>query len=368
MADEQDQEQKTEQPTQKRLEEAFKKGNVPFSREVASFLMLGVLALTISWFASDIFKDTRALFMPFLANPEELATDHAGIGQLLWQVAWGGLGVIALPLIACMIVALVSGILQNGLVISAEPIMPKLEKISPLTGLKRMFSMRSVVEFVKSLIKIIVVGFVAFVAVYPELTHIKQLPNSTTEAMVIYLGSLALRMIIGILVAMFFITLLDILYQRFQYNKSLRMSRQEIRDEYKQSEGDPLVKQRLRQMRQERARKRMMAAVPEADVVITNPTHYAVALKYDTETMKAPTVVAKGQDLIALKIREIAEENKVPIVQNPPLAQALYASTDIDEEIPLAHYEAVAKVISYVYQLKGKKPIQPATARPQLVL
>jgi flagellar biosynthetic protein FlhB len=360
MADE-DQDQKTEQPTQKRLDEALEKGNVPFSREVGSFLMLGTLAITVSWFLPDIFKNTYILLLPFIANADQLATDQAGIGQLLWRAAWGGLGVIALPLVACIVVAFAASFLQNGIIISTEPIMPKLEKISPLAGLKRMFSMRSLVEFLKSLVKIIVVGVVAFVAIYPELSHIKQLPNSTTEAMLIYLSMLALRMIIGIVIAMFFIAIFDLIFQRFQYAKSLRMSRQEIKDEYKQSEGDPIIKQRLRQLRQERARKRMMAAVPEADVVITNPTHFAVALKYDTATMKAPTVVAKGQDLIALKIREVAEENKVPIVQNPPLAQALFSSTDIDEEIPLTHYEAVAKVISYVYQLKGKIP--PAARR-----
>jgi flagellar biosynthesis protein FlhB len=353
--DEQDDEQKTEQPTPRRLEEAWKKGNVPSSREVASFLMLGVLALSVSWFAPGIFTNARALFLPFIADPETLATDKAGVGQLLWRAAWGGLGVIALPLLACCVVAIASSILQHGIVISTDPIQPRLDKISPLAGIKRMFSMRSLVEFIKSLIKIIVVGIVAFLAIYPELSHIKQLPNSTSEAMLVYLSALALRMIIGILIAMFFIALFDLLFQRFQYTKSLRMSRQEIRDEYKQAEGDPMVKQRLRQLRQERARRRMMSAVPEADVVITNPTHFAVALQYDTQTMKAPTVVAKGQDLIALKIREIAKENKVPVVENPPLAQALFHSTELDEEIPLTHYEAVAKVISYVYQLKGKK-------------
>lgn len=355
MADE-DQDQKTEEPTHKRLEEAFQKGNVPFSREISSFLMLGVLAITISWFAPGIFKNTHLLLIPFIASADQLATDQAGVGQLLWQVAWGGLGVIVLPLISCMVVAVAASVLQNGIVISTEPVMPKLEKISPIAGFKRMFSMRSVVEFLKSLIKIIVVGAVAFVAIYPELTHLRQLPNSSTEAMLLYLGMLALRMVIGIVIAMFFIAIFDLLFQRLQYTKSLRMSRQEIKDEYKQSEGDPVVKQRLRQLRQERARKRMMAAVPDADVVITNPTHFAIALTYDTETMRAPVVVAKGQDLIALKIREIATENRVPIVQNPPLAQALFQSSEIDEEIPMAHYEAVAKVISYVYQLKGKMP------------
>ncbi len=352
--DDQDQEQKTEQPTSKRLEEAFKKGQVPFSREVTSFLILFVLALTVVAFAPSMLKNIKLLLMPFIANPESMPVDMKGVGTALSTVAFSSLAILALPL-ACIIFAIFgSSFLQNGVVISTEPIMPKLSKISPLAGIKRMFSIRSLVEFTKSLIKIIVVGVVAFLAVYPELTHIKQLPNSTTNAMLQYLGDTSFHLLVGIVIAMFFIALLDLFYQRWQHIKSLRMSRQEIRDEYKQSEGDPMIKQRLRALRQERARQRMIAAVPQADVVITNPTHFAVALKYDSKEMKAPTLVAKGQDLMAKRLREIAEEHEVPIVENPPLARALYSSVDIDEEIPTAHYEAVAKIISYVYQLKGK--------------
>lgn len=353
--DDQDQEQKTEDPTPKRLEEALKKGNVAFSRELTSFLMLCVLGLTVAWFAPFMLENTRLLLLPFLADADSFSVNASGVGGALWHVAIMGLVVIAAPLVACIAAAFAASWIQNGILFTGEPLLPRLNRISPIAGFKRLFSIRSVVEFLKGLVKIIIVGVVAFVAVYPELTHIRQLPNSTTEAMLEYLSTLALRMIIGIIIAMFFIAILDLLYQRWQHTKSLRMSRQEIRDEYKQSEGDPMVKQRLRGLRQERARRRMMAAVPEADVVITNPTHFSVALTYDVATMKAPKVVAKGQDLIALKIREIAKEHNVPVVENPPLARALYSSTDIDEEIPFAHYEAVAKIISYVYQLKGKK-------------
>ncbi len=190
---------------------------------------------------------------------------------------------------------------------------------------------------------------------YPELTQIKRLPNSDTLAMLLFLAKLATRMTIGVAVCMFFIALMDLLYQRWQHIKSLRMSKQELKDEYKQSEGDPAIKGRLRRLRHERAQNRMMGAVPTADVVVTNPTHFSVALTYDTKTMKAPVVVAKGQDLIALRIREIAKEHGVPIVENVPLARALYAAGELEKEIPFEHYEAVAKVISYVYQLKGKK-------------
>jgi flagellar biosynthetic protein FlhB len=356
MADDgQDQEQKTEQPTSKRLEEAINKGQVPFSREVTSFLLLFVLAMTVAAFTPTMMVNTKILLLPFIANAESIPVDMKGVSTIFYNVTFSSLAIIAVPLVCIILAIFGASLIQNGFHISADPIMPKLNKISPLAGIKRMFSMRSVVEFLKSLIKIILVGVVGFMAVYPNLTHIKQLPDSTINAMLNYTGDISLALLIGMVIAMFFVALLDFAYQRWQFIKSLRMTKQEIKDEYKQSEGDPMIKQRLRALRQEKARQRMMAAVPQADVVITNPTHFAVALKYDSNDMKAPTLVAKGQDLMAQRIREIAEEHEVPIVENPPLARALYSSVDIDEEIPTSHYEAVAKVISYVYQLKGKK-------------
>lgn len=356
MADgDQDQEQKTEQPTQKRLDEALKKGNVPVSKEVANFFVLSVLAATVAWSTPGMVKNTGALLVPFLANAGDLPADADGVGQLLKHVIIGGAGIIAMPLLMGVVAVLAASFLQNGFVISSEPVMPKLSRLSPMEGFKRMFSVKSIIELVKSLIKVCAVGYVAFLAIYPELAHIKRLPNSDSEAMLAFLLLLASRMTLGVAIAMFLIAILDTLYQRFQYFKSLRMTRQEIKDEYKQAEGDPMVKQRLRRIRMERAKNRMMSAVPNADVVITNPTHFSVALQYDGKTMKAPKVVAKGQDLVALRIRELAKEHNVPIVENPPLARALFAGAEIDQEIPTAHYEAVAKVISYVYQLKGRR-------------
>ena len=356
MAEEgQDDEQKTEEPTQKRLDEAIKKGNIANSREVGGFLMMFALALTVAWFAPYMMKSTGHLLSRFIEDAGTLPADKNGLAELLKQTIYGGLGVIVGPLVAATVAAIAGGLLQNGLVISSEPLIPKFSKISPAAGLKRLFSMRSVVELIKNLLKITVVSVIAYTSVYPELGHLRQLPDTTTEGMLIFLAMLAKRVVIGAAIVMFFIAIMDVIYQRFQYMKSLRMTKQEIKDEYKQSEGDPMIKARLRRLRQERAKKRMMSAVPKADVVITNPTHFAVALTYDTKSMDAPMVVAKGQDLIALKIREIAEKNGVPIVENPPLARALYSSAEIDKEIPYNHYEAVAKVISYVYQLKGKK-------------
>ena len=355
MAEGEDQESKTEEPTSKKLQEAFEKGNVPFSRELGSFLMLLLLALLVAWYSPGILRGTRDLLISFISNADNMAVDEKGISILLRNITLGSIAVLSVPLLGSIIVALSAGFLQNGIVISAESLKPKFSKISPVAGLKRIFSMRTVVEFIKNIIKISVVSTVAFMAVYPELHDIQNLPNRTAEAMLLFLAKLATRLTVGVAIAMFFIALFDLIYQRLQHTKSLRMTKQEIKDEYKQSEGDPVIKQRLRALRQERARQRMMAEVPKSDVVITNPTHFAIALVYKPGESKAPVVVAKGQDLIALKIKEVAEENDVPVVQNPPLARALFASTEIDEEIPLVHYEAVAKIISYVYQLKGKR-------------
>lgn len=356
MADDQDQEQKTEEPSQKRLEEAHEKGNVPVSRELASFLMIALLALTVAWLAPGMLKNAKLLLLPFLADADSLPTDLRGISRTLRDLTLSSLLIILVPLAATVAAAIASGVLQNGFMFTTEPMMPKLERLSPLAGIKRIFSMRSVVEFIKNLLKISIVAGVAFIAVYPEMPHLHRLPGSGTEGVLLFLAELAARMTMGIAIAMFFITLFDIFYQRYQHTKSLRMTKQELKDEYKQSEGDPVIKQRLRALRMERARRRMMADVPKADVVITNPTHYAVALKYDTTTMNAPQLLAKGQDLIALKIREIAEKSGVTVVENPPLARALFSSCEIGQEIPVTHYQAVAKIISYVYQLKGKKP------------
>jgi len=268
---------------------------------------------------------------------------------------FGSLGILAVPVIGAMVVLIASSFAQNGFVLSGDPIQPQLSRISIFAGIKRLFSIRSVMELIKSVIKITIVGYVCFLAVYPELTHLRQLPNSTVQAMLLFLAVLAKRLTIAAALIMFFIAIFDLLFQRFQFIKSLRMTKQEVRDEYKQSEGDPMIKQRLRRLRMEKAQNRMMANVPKADVVITNPTHYSIALQYDSKMMKAPVVLAKGKDLIALKIREIATDHDIPLVENPPLARALFASTEIDEEIPSAHYEAVAKIISYVYTLKGRK-------------
>jgi flagellar biosynthetic protein FlhB len=354
MADEQDDAQKTEEPTRKRLEDAMERGQVITSREMSSFFMLLSFTLVLGWVAPELFRKAQLILSAFIERPESYATDNQSILNLMTDITLQMGGLLLVPLIACVVAAIAANIAQNRFVFSAEPIIPKLEKISPGKGLDRLFSMKAVAEFSKSFVKIIIVGFVAYLAVSPYFGHIKQLPDISIAGMLAYLFMTAKRMLIGICIVMFFIAIFDYLYQRYEFLKSLRMSKQEIRDEYKQQEGDPQVKARLRQIRVERARKRMMSAVPTADVIVTNPTHYSIALKYDSESMRAPKVIAKGLDNIALRIREIAKENDIPLFENAPLAQALYATVDIDREVPAEHYKAVAEVISYVYRLKGR--------------
>jgi flagellar biosynthetic protein FlhB len=350
-----DDQEKTEEPTSKKLQEAFDKGNVAFSRELGSFFMLMLLAALVAYYSPGILRATRDMLIGFIEHAGDMPVDQQGVGIILHRLAMQSLAVLSVPLLGSVVLAIAASVLQNGVVLSAESIKPKFSKISPIAGLGRLFSMKTVVEFIKNIAKITIIGTVGFMAVFPELHIIRNLPNNSADAILLFLAKLATRLTVGVAIAMFFIALFDLLYQRFQHIKSLRMTKQEIKDEYKQSEGDPVIKQRLRALRQERAKQRMMADVPKSDVVITNPTHFAVALAYKPGESKAPVVVAKGQDLIALKIKEIAEDNDVPVIQNPPLARALFASSEIDDEIPLEHYEAVAKIISYVYQLKGKR-------------
>lgn len=354
MADEQEQSQKTEEPTRKKLDDAIKKGQVASSREIANFLILLLFTLLLVWVAPGAMEETRVALTRFVTRPDAIPVDRQSMKPLMQSLV-SDAGAVMLPImLGTVIAALVSGLLQNGIIFSASPLKPKLEKISPLKGLKRMFSLRSVVEFLKGLLKITIVGGIAYMAVSPAMPQLRLLPGYDEALLLGMIGELAVRMLIGVCCIMFVIALLDFSYQRFEYIKNLRMTKQEVKEEHKQQEGDPLIKQRLRQIRLERARRRMMAAVPKADVVITNPTHFAVALEYKAENMKAPVVVAKGADKIALKIREVAKEHDVPIVENPPLARTLFDTTDLDKEIPYEHYQAVAEIISYVYRLKGK--------------
>lgn len=347
-----DDSQKTEEPTGKRLDDARKEGNVANSREVNNLLMLMALTLSVSMFGPSMASDLKNLLLPFIESPDQIPTDIGQLQMLGWRFLMRILMIGIVPLILALAGAFGSSYLQFGLLWSPSHIMPSLDKISPLSGFGRIFSIRSVVEFLKSLLKIIIVGAVAGSLLISAFHDVNRLIGLEPIQMLDKIQNLIIHMLFSVLMVVFGLAIFDVFYQRFQHTRKLRMSRQEIKDEFRNSEGDPIVKGRLRQLRMERARRRMMAAVPQADVVVTNPTHYAVALKYDSATMGAPRVIAKGIDKTAQKIREIAKESEIPVVENPPLARGLHAAVEIDQEIPPEFYKAVAEVISYIMKLR----------------
>ncbi|MFQ5774568.1 MAG: flagellar biosynthesis protein FlhB [Kiloniellaceae bacterium] len=359
---EQDDSQKTEEPTHRRLEQAREKGQIARSQEVNHWFMILAMALLIAVFGEPLTAGIASSLRRLLEQAHAIRLDGGQLREVLLEtVGQVGLAVL-LPAAVILLAALLAGIIQNGLVFSAEPIVPKLSKLSLAKGVKRLFSTRSLVDFAKGIAKIAIVSTVLVVLLWPEVNVI---PNITGMSLVQFMGllqALATRVLIGVLSVMTVIAALDFLYQKQQHLKQLRMSKQDLKEEFKQTEGDPMIKARLRQIRMERARRRMMAAVPEADVVVTNPTHYAVALKYDPEKTEAPVLAAKGVDSLALRIREIAEEHDIPIVENPPLSRALYEGVELDQEIPPEHYKAVAEVIGYVMRLKGRLPPRNAPA------
>jgi flagellar biosynthetic protein FlhB len=347
--------EKTEEPTSKRLDDARKKGQVAYSREVSNFFMIFTLAIMIIMIFPSMLKGTLSGLQQYFADSGSFEATGKSVTDVGWQALKDSALFLAVPMVLLMLAAITSSFLQNGFLVTSEPIQPKLEKVSPMKGFKRIFSKKSLVEFLKGIIKIIIVGYIAYYAVADDLDLLGKSPQMPMNDMLHYMLTLVMQIMMAVTIAIFFIALADFIFQKLDFMKSMRMSKQEIKEEYKQQEGDPHIKGKLKQIRMEKARKRMMAAVPTADVVITNPTHYAVALKYEENKSAAPLIVALGVDQTALKIKEVAEKHGIPIVRNAPLARGLYDDCDLEEEVPIAHYQSVAEVISYVYRLKGKK-------------
>ncbi|WP_193180002.1 flagellar biosynthesis protein FlhB [Nisaea sediminum] len=345
----QDQGDKTEEASARKLSQAREKGQVLSSKEVNNFAILLGATIVVGLVGPFTMRGLTESLLIFIERPDMI--DVAGSGAVMIDMLLG-VGLAIAPALALLVVLAALGILmQIGWLLSPESIQPKLEKISPISGAKRLFSLKSVVELLKGVVKMILVGFVAYLIVSPEFTRIELMVQMDIKELLDETHMVAIEIFIGVLAVAAVIAVVDYLYQRYEFMNQMKMSKQEVRDEHKQTEGDPHVKARLRQLRMERARTRMMAEVPKATVVITNPTHYAIALKYDMEQMSAPRVVAKGVDAVALRIREIANENEVPIVENRPLARALYDNAELDEEIPEDYYKAVAEVISYVFKM-----------------
>lgn len=352
MEEEKDEAQKTEEPTPKKLQEAHGKGEVAKSQEIKHWFILFSATVIILVSAKSSMAGIKEVLGNVLGASYSVNMDGNSVKNFAASLFGDISGYLIFPAAILMVGAFLGAVVQHKPILTAEKIIPKLNKISPLAGLKRLFSMQNFVEITKSIIKIILVGCMVLYLVWPERDRLEQMMTHSLSEVVDVIYIMALRIFGGVVALMAVIAALDFMFQKFQHLKKMRMTKQEVKDELKQTDGDPHVRARLRQIRQERARSRMMAAVPKADVVVTNPTHYAIALKYDQEKMDVPVVVAKGADHIALKIREVAEENNIPVLENPPLARALFATVEVDEEIKEDQYKAVAEVVGYIMRLK----------------
>jgi len=361
MAESSDQE-KTEDPTAKRLDDARKKGQIARSKELGTTGVLVASAASLLIFG----ESTGIALMEVMQSQFSLERDDAFDPTKMFSVLGQAILNVAVPLAGIFIVILIAAFVANSLLggmnFSWEAMAPKFNKMSPLKGFKRMFGTQAVVELVKSVMKVAVVATVAVILIKVYLNDIlylsiQDLPGNTFDAV-----ELLAWIFLGLCCSTIVIAAVDIPYQIYNHTKQLKMSKQEVKDEYKNTEGNPEIKGRIRQAQREMSQRRMMQDVPDADVVVTNPTHYSVAIKYDTEKSSAPFVIAKGADLIAMHIRKIAKEKDVPIVETPMLTRSIYYTTDIKQEIPEQLFVAVAQVLAYVYQLdmyqkgKGNKP------------
>jgi len=355
MAEEQDQSQKTEQPTEKRLQDAREKGQVASSREVNNFMLMAVATLVAGTVAGPSASHISASLERFLGQAHLLPTDGSGLGDVVVSALLDTAFAMALPLAGFVVAAIAATALQGNLMWTAHSLQPKAERISPISGLKRLFSPKSLFEFVKNLVKISLVGAIGLAVLWPERERLIGAGQLPIEGLIAYMGRITLWLMAAVTALLALLAGIDYAYQRFEFMKQMRMSRRDIKDEHKQSDGDPQIKQRLRNLRMQRSRQRMMAEVPNATVVITNPTHVAVALHYEMGESSAPKVVAKGVDHVALKIREVARAHDVPTVESPPLARALNETVEIGDFIPAEHYRAVAEIIGHILRL-GQRP------------
>ncbi len=350
--EESDASERTEDPTPRRLEEAIRRGDVVKSPEVNTWFMIAGGALMIMLFAEPMATSLEATFRGLLANSYQIPTDGPALAGLVKTLAVDVVGAFGIPLMLLMIAALAGNVIQHRLVFSVEPIRPQLSRISPLAGAARLFSRQAFANFAKGLVKLLLVGAILAALLWPQRRFLSGLITYDPASILPFTRSLVMQMLGAVVAVLAIIATADYLFQYRQWFERHKMSLREVKEEFRQTDGDPVVKGKLRQLRIARMRKRMMAAVPKASVVITNPTHFAVALRYE-RGMNAPICVAKGVDLIARKIREVAEAHDVPVVENPPLARALHGTVEIDQEIPQEHYRAVAEIIGYIMRLRG---------------
>ena len=347
--------EKTEKATPKKRQDARKKGQILKSQDVTSALVLLSVFLFLLIAASFMRDGIMSFFSQTFSKYMRVDTLSIELVVKVYKEVLSEMAVIILPIMAIAVIAGVIGnFLQFGLLFTTEPLKFDLTKLDPVKGIKRLFSTRALIELLKSVLKISLIGTVTTMILWINISNVLSLSFKSPWAALITVSKLTVLMGIAASIVLLFIAVLDYFYQKFEYEKNLKMSKQDIKDEYKNTEGDPLIKSKIKQRQREMAMRRMMQEVPQADVVITNPTHYAIALKYDEETMDAPKVVAKGTDFIAQKIKLIAKENDVVMVENRPLARAMYDQVEIGQRIPNEFFKAVAEVLAYVYRVKRK--------------
>ncbi len=351
MAEENDDAEKTEDPSQKRLDDALERGDVVKSQEVNTWFVMAGATLVLMVFSGGMGANLTTTMRGLIANSYQIRVDALALPWLAQKIGLELLAAVTVPFLVLMLAALIGNMIQHRLVWSTEQLAPKLSKISPSQGLKRLFSAQALANLIKGIIKLVVVGSVLAALMWPERQRLMSLVRTDPAVILPLTRTLALKLMGAVVAMLAVVAAADYLFQYRRWFEKQKMSLRELKEEFKQSEGDPAVKGKMKQLRQAKQRRRMMAAVPKAAVVITNPTHFAVALQYE-RGMAAPICVAKGIDAVALKIRETADKHAVPIVENPPLARALHATVEIDQAIPPEHYKAVAEVIGYVMRLR----------------
>lgn len=345
--------EKTEKATPKKRQESRKKGQVAKSSDVNTAILL-LLVFLLLWLMGGIIGERIVTFLQYMFQEYLLLElTNKNVQSLFIQLTIQATMIVAPIMLIAMFGGVVSNYIQVGFLYSPEAIHMKLSKLNPIEGFKKIYSIRAIVEMLKSLLKISLVGIVVFTILWSSMDDVMSLALIPITDSLSFVGSLTVRIGIFVSILLLCLSLLDYMYQKYDHEKNIRMSKQDIKDEYKKTEGDPLIKSKIKEKQRKMAMQRMMQEVPNADVVITNPTHYAVALKYDADNMDAPIVIAKGVDFIAQKIKGIAKQNAIITVENRPLARALYNQADIGTEVPEELFKAVAEVLAYVYRIKN---------------
>lgn len=355
MAENADGQEKSEEPTSKKLEDARKKGQVARSKELATMLIMIIASLWLYWLGPQMMVDFERMMIIGFSLERDHAFDMKRAADLIFAQFEAALWLIFPFIMGMMVMAIVANILVGGWLFSAEVMAPKFSKLNPIAGIKRMFSLHALVELIKALLKFFLMAVLAVLFIYSTLREVYHLGLIEVEPGLASAGEILAMALVVMSLGLIVIAAIDVPYMIWKHNEDMKMTLQEVKDEFKQTEGNPEIKGRIRRMQQEMAMRRMMQDVPTADVIITNPEHYAVALKYDGEKMNAPVVLAMGMDFMAAQIRTIATQNNVEIVRSPALARALYYNSEVGQVIPRQLFVAVAQILAMVFQLKERK-------------